>query len=928
MRRSSAPSQLASKNKRTFMPPLLMSTVAGPGSGLSKPNLKQQQQAEKHKLDETQEMRPGANQTGDHDLQISTPDVKKIKLGPSSNTENTAAGFHHQQKPKPARSSFISPLMKPQLEMKTQLKPASAQSEPDPQPKVQSIENTELPSKYYSVMWCKLSRKKHKKWEGDAVLIARGRSVILQDLEGKEIGKSSGFKPTELSTLKGGETLVIGGKEIEVMGDISADAFHSGKCFQSSCSTKNIQPSVVKQQAVSKPFMKPNKVGQELQPTENVKSTVCKHRHDPTAPGALVMPRPNKTHQRENDKLNQSIIDVVVDPYLCAHLRPHQREGVMFLYECMMGMRDFPGKGAILADDMGLGKTLQCITLTWTLLKQGPYGGRPTIKRVLVIAPGSLVKNWRREFRKWLGTERISVFAVAQDNRVEEYMKTAIYPVLVISYEMFVRSYEIIKNVRFDLVVCDEGHRLKNSSIKTTSLISSLATSRRVVLTGTPVQNDLQEFYSIVEFCNPGLLGSSSAFHRLYEAPVVAARQPGATPEEVILGENRASELARLTSLFVLRRNSDINNQYLPPKVESVIFCKPSPVQLYLYKQLIVSRLFRSCVSMSTDPGAHLVCISSLKKLCNHPKLIYDKTDSSEDSQVMDGLTFPDEFDADVLGLEYSGKLAALDQLLTSLQETSPNESIVLVSNYTQTLDVLQQLCKERNHSFLRLDGQTPTAKRQQLVEHFNSSYSDTFVFLLSSKAGGVGLNLIGASRLVLFDIDWNPANDLQAMARVWRDGQKKTVHIYRFLTTGTIEESIYQRQISKQGLSGAVVDCRISSANVQFSKEDLKDLFTLRESTSCYTHELLACTCDKTKPTSSDDDSGLSRACQQSSIHSKSKNIAMDELMSWHHVEVPENILHFQDEHLVKAKDSISYIFWHECNKQQKSETSETGSK
>ncbi|XP_020903423.1 DNA repair and recombination protein RAD54B, partial [Exaiptasia diaphana] len=138
------------------------------------------------------------------------------------------------------------------------------------------------------------------------------------------------------------------------------------------------------------------------------------------------------------------------------------------------------------------------------------------------------------------------------------------------------------------------------------------------------------------------------------------------------------------------------------------------------------------------------------------------------------------------------------------------------------TLDVIQRLCESSEYRYLRLDGNTATSKRQSIVERFNAKYSNDFVFLLSSKAGGVGLNLIGASRLILYDIDWNPANDLQAMARVWRDGQRKKVYIYRLLTTGTIEEKIYQRQTTKQSLSGAVADAKKES-KVEFTVEDIR---------------------------------------------------------------------------------------------------------
>ncbi|VDI75014.1 DNA repair and recombination protein RAD54B [Mytilus galloprovincialis] len=784
--------------------------------------------------------------------------------------------------------------------------------------------DSSLERRYLSVMWCKNSSKKHKKWEGDAILITSGRSVSLLDMEGKEIGKGTGYKSSDLLALNDDETLSVGGKLIQVMSVLTEDQFKSGKCFSAAGSTSTSSDSTarmpVPEKNTGKKFVKPLQDGQACHVVQTT-SMPIKPRYDPSIPGALVMPRPSQSHQWQSNKKNLPVIDVVVDPYLSTHLRPHQREGVTFLYECVMGYRDYGGQGAILADDMGLGKTLQCISLLWTLYKQGPYGGKAVVKQALIITPGSLVKNWNQEFKKWLGTERLSVYCVSSEKRVEDFVNTSIYPVLIISYEMFVRVYDIVKQMNFDLVICDEGHRLKNTAIKTTSLIMSLPARRRVILTGTPIQNDLQEFFSIVEFCNPGVLGSSGAFRRVYEGPIVASRQPEATPAEIELGEERGSELSRLTKLFLLRRTQEINNKYLPPKCEIVVFCRPTPLQLRLYSHLLSSRMIRSCLMGKMAGAPHLICIGALKKLCNHPSLLFLKAqeadecvDDLDQDSVYSGLSslYPDGFLPDNNDPEHSSKLKVLNSLLNDLHQHSPKENIVLVSNHTKTLDILQNFCEACNFEYCRLDGQTPTAKRQDIVSQFNSSYSKHFVFLLSSKAGGVGLNLIGASRLVLYDIDWNPANDLQAMARVWRDGQKKKVYIYRLLSTGTIEEKIYQRQISKQSLSGAVMDSK-SKNDVQFSLDDLKDLFSLNERTDCDTHELLSCDCQESREPVREEEPVI-RYCQLGVgvKHTKqTKNLGMDELMEWKHV---KNSSRFdQNWHLPGASEEISYVFWHE---------------
>ncbi|PIK38731.1 putative DNA repair and recombination protein RAD54B [Apostichopus japonicus] len=818
---------------------------------------------------------------------------------------------------------------------------------------VKEVNNTEKEddANYYSVMWCKRSKKKHKKWEGDAVMIARGKSVSLLDMDGKEIGKGSGYKVSEIQNMEEGQSLFIGGKEIEVMGRISRDDFRAGKCFQSAVTNPGI---------CSKP------------------------RNIPVTQKGFTNPQKSKMMWQNNNS-QSSVVDVVVDPYLVSKLR-HIRGGVVFMYECTMGMRGFSGNGVILADDMGLGKTLQCITLIWlvnpegtkkeinctcfndkfafefccldfksrqidclvsrvqgqncvrTLFQQGPYGGKPVVKRILVVTPGSLVKNWCREFNKWLGKERMNVFGVASDNKVKEFQISTIYPVMVVSYEMMVRYADDIRKIKFDLMVCDEAHRLKNNTIKTTSILTSLDIKKRILLTGTPIQNDLQEFYSLAEFCNPSILGTSNSFHRLYEEPVLRSRQPDATEEEKKIGETRANELSRITSLFVLRRTQEINNKYLPPKVEAVIFCSPKPLQISLYKTMLTPRWFAvvCLVGFRGLDSTYLICIGALKKLCNHPLALpiqqrsiqgrgerrFTDIHGDEQQSLYDGLyrLYPPEYETCHEYSTDSGKLTVLASMLRSMHSLSSHERIVIVSNYTQTLDLLQKFCEGEGYCVSRLDGSTPTSKRQQLVERFNSKYAKETVFLLSSKAGGVGLNLIGASRLILYDIDWNPANDLQAMARVWRDGQKKMVYIYRLITAGTIEEKVYQRQISKQGLSGAVVDMT-NRSEVKFSLEELKNLFTLHENASCLTHDMLDCQCagmgeteDRRPDTNSSDPLRPCQLGRRSDAKKNSKNISMAKLLKWKHHKSPFQH-QFEDPLLSAAQGNITFIFQNETN-------------
>ncbi|XP_077382369.1 DNA repair and recombination protein RAD54B isoform X2 [Festucalex cinctus] len=786
------------------------------------------------------------------------------------------------------------------------------------------VPNTECSqdaARYFSVMWCKASKKKHKRWEGDAVLVTRGRTATLKDMEGKNIGQGSGYKMSVLASLAEGETLMIGAKEVEVMGVISAETFATGRCFQEAQVEDVLQKTAPppSHRFASKPFCPPTLSGRAEHVGSQTREPICRPRYDPQAAGALVMPRPSPNHQWSNNKSGLPVVDVVVDPHLTAHLRPHQRDGLLFLYECVMGMRAEGRYGAILADEMGLGKTLQSVALCWTLLKQGPYGGKVVAKRVLVVTPGSLVQNWGAEFNKWLGRERIKVFTVDQDHRIEQFVLSPLHNILVISYEMLLRCLEQVQNVEFGLIICDEGHRLKNSSIKTSSALSSLSCTRRVILTGTPVQNDLQEFYAIIEFVNPGILGSSTAYRKVFEEPILRSRQPSCSEEDRALGNERASELSRLTGMFILRRTQEIINRYLPPRLDWTLFCRPSRLQQEIYRHLLSHGVFRACLQGSMQTHTHLACITALKKLCNHPGLLHatvmDKKSDSEESSLYAGLAqfFPENYSSDSFNPDTSGKLLVLLDLLKTIRQLSPSDRVVIVSNYTRTLDMLQKLCVHMTYTFCRLDGQTPTNQRQRLVDSFNSPYSPSFLFLLSSKAGGVGLNLVGASHLVLYDLDWNPANDIQAMARVWRDGQKKTVHTYRLLTAGTIEERIFQRQVSKQGLSGTVVDLGKSSEHTSFSTSELRNLFSLTDTPSL-THDLLKCSCDMDGSVNDikdeEDQAPESRPCQLGRDRggSAQKHLSMSELMQWRHFSGDAHT--FSDPYLDHARDHITFAF------------------
>ncbi|CAH1720224.1 DNA repair and recombination protein RAD54-like isoform X2 [Aphis gossypii] len=580
--------------------------------------------------------------------------------------------------------------------------------------------------------------------------------------------------------------------------------------------------------------------------------------HDPTAPDALILYIPPQISAHDILKMdkNKILVHVVVDPALSKILRPHQREGVKFMYECVTGVRIEGTYGCIMADEMGLGKTLQCITLMWTLLKQGPDAS-PTIHKAIIVTPSSLVKNWCNEIKKWLGG-RIGALPVDGGGKeqvdkvitgfVQARGRRTVDPILVISYETFRSHSSLLQNAEdIGLVLCDEGHRLKNCENQTYRSLMALKAKRRVLLSGTPIQNDLLEYFSLVHFVNEGILGTAQEFRRQYETPIVRGQDSCATDTERKKATERLEQLISLVNRCLIRRTSALLSKYLPVKTEHVVCIKLTPLQTDLYLHLLKSDMVTK--SIKSDDGKvtsnALAAITLLKKLCAHPDLIIDKimngTDGFENSKQLLPPSYIAAQSKKKLMIELSSKLMVLDTMLAVIKTTT-TDRVVLISNYTQTLELFERLAKLRNYTFVRLDGSMTAKKRAKAVDDINSPTSGVFLFMLSSKAGGCGLNLIGANRLVMFDPDWNPANDDQAMARVWRDGQKKPCFVYRFLATGSIEEKMMQRQAHKKALSSSVVDCEEDVAR-HFTASELRTLFNLRQDTISDTHDKIKCT-------------------------------------------------------------------------------------
>ncbi|PIA99624.1 DNA repair and recombination protein RAD54B [Cercospora beticola] len=773
---------------------------------------------------------------------------RRISEDEEERAQTTIAAAKVLKKPEPSQKfqspSFRSPLV------------------PVPNGSSQPNSSSEpVQEQFFVVVWRKFTMKKNKTWDGDGVLSVKGTQARLQNIDGKDFGRGTCKGP-----LMVGSELSIGGKDVEVESMISRDDYISGRVFLGNAKGTKSAPTPslkeidgtsrvsAKEQAKFKKlaltqkktslkpppnstasraaFKAPLIQNHVLAPVKNAKVPTPRHAIDSDS---LVMQRPSKVPK------GKQIVDVVVDPILTRHLRPHQRQGVQFMYECVMGMKDYDGEGAILADEMGLGKTLQTIALLWTLLKQNPiFEEPPVIKKALIVCPVTLVNNWRKEFRKWLGNDRVGVYMVENNKmRLTDFTRGRAYQVMIIGYEKLTKVQKELQGASgIDIVICDEGHRLKSSTNKAASAIKTLSTERRVILSGTPVQNDLAEFHTMVDFVNPNILSKYTTFKREFENPIVKSRQPGAAKNDLEKGEARSAELAGITGKFILRRTAEILSKYLPPKTEYVIFCKPTETQRKIYRHIIGTQAVASALRAG---AGGLEGITALKKLCNSPTLLQQRTKSGEikRNDLVEGvppqlLTTPGT----------SAKLLVLDELLVKIRNES-DDKVVLVSHYTETMDMLATLVTSLGMGYVRLDGSVAQSKRQDLIDRFNNTPpSKVYIFLLSAKSGGTGLNLVGASRLIMYDSDWNPAHDLQAMARIHRDGQKKPCYIYRFVTQGVMDEKIFQRQITKTGLADSIVDGKDAASN--FTQNDLRDLFSFDEEDDCQTHRLLGCQCEQ----------------------------------------------------------------------------------
>ncbi|HYG74516.1 MAG TPA: DEAD/DEAH box helicase [Planctomycetota bacterium] len=495
-------------------------------------------------------------------------------------------------------------------------------------------------------------------------------------------------------------------------------------------------------------------------------------------------------------------------------LRSYQQQGFEWL-----AFLAYYGLNGILADDMGLGKTAQTIAAITRMKEE--QGSAPC----LIVTPTSLVDNWRNECAKFSPTLKVMIYRGSPQRRDTLRQQIHDHDVVIGTYGTMRNDASVLRELHWRYVIIDEAHFIKNSAAATTKAIKTIPARHRLALTGTPIQNRLTELWSLFDFLMPDFLGRQMRFRDTYEDPIARMQSGRAeTKEEQENGEEAAEKLRERIKPFVLRRlKTDVASE-LPPKIENDIFCSLSPEQVALYKSFADSAEAKEAVSEMVAKGidgactAILAALTSLRKICNHPDLMCLPKNAGR-QYITDPLP----------GYEQrSGKLEALGELLQQCREGG--HRALIFCQQTTMMDILAHYLNQMGMKHLRIDGEVPGTERQGLVNTFNADTSYD-AFLISTRAGGAGLNLTGADTVIFYDHDWNPANDQQAQDRAYRIGQKKTVNVYRLICKGTLEEKILRRQNMKKMLASSIVQHDVSGVK-DLTREELLSLFTLSTET------------------------------------------------------------------------------------------------
>jgi len=513
--------------------------------------------------------------------------------------------------------------------------------------------------------------------------------------------------------------------------------------------------------------------------------------HESSPPEKIELGHKSENITEGNTMEFYEYLNIKVPINIWNYLFDYQKDGVKWMIRLF-----FEQKGGVLADEMGLGKTIQVITFIIGLIEY-----RKDFK-VLVLCPATLVDQWKKEFERLNCKSKISSSGKDQ--------------ITIISYELF-RKHGCAH--AYDGVFLDEGHKIKNKDSLIRQAVSKIKSRVRVVITGTPIQNNLSELWSIMDFTNPNILGSYRTFNEEFESRINRHR----SAKEKETSYKYSIMLRSIIEPFIMRRLKSQINHKLPTKKDHVIFTRLSDCQKRLYINALESKRFAKLrKKMFRSKDDILGAISYLRKICNHPALVeftsYDKYDikgPDTDNDCRIPLKYPN------CQINDSGKVQVAFELLEKWKQD--RRKVLLFFQTVQMLDIFAGILHNKSeYNFQVMTGNTPVASRSSLIDAFNTE-ERIFLFLLTTKVGGYGLNLTGASRIIIFDPDWNPSMDNQAKERIYRFGQTLDVEIYRLISKNTIENKIYEKQIYKDCLSRKI----LNNPDTAFTRQYFFDLFS-----------------------------------------------------------------------------------------------------
>lgn len=528
------------------------------------------------------------------------------------------------------------------------------------------------------------------------------------------------------------------------------------------------------------------------------------HKMNETQPkGNAGAARRRKTEKEEDAELlddeqdTPTITEFTESPsYVHGELRPYQIQGLNWLVSLYEN-----NLSGILADEMGLGKTLQTISFLGYLRYMRGINGPH-----LVVAPKSTLDNWAREFARW--TPEVNVFVLQGDkdqrlDLIQNRLLKCDFDVAISSYEIVIREKASFRKFDWEYIVIDEAHRIKNEESLLSQIIRLFHSKNRLLITGTPLQNNLHELWALLNFILPDVFGDSDAFDQWFSATDDPSQQQD---------DNVVAQLHKVLKPFLLRRiKSDVEKSLLP-KQELNVYVKMTDMQRKWYQKLLEKDIdaVNGANGKKESKTRLLNIVMQLRKCCNHPYLF-------------EGAEPGPPYTTDEHLVYNAQKMLILDKLLKQYQKEGSR--VLIFSQMSRMLDILEDYCLFRSFEYCRIDGQTDHADRVNAIDEYNKPGSSKFVFLLTTRAGGLGINLTTADIVVLFDSDWNPQADLQAMDRAHRIGQTKQVNVFRFVTENAIEEKVLERAAQKLRLDQLVIQQGRNSGGAQQSgKSSSKD--------------------------------------------------------------------------------------------------------